>query len=239
MNYYVVALGIILLILVYILYRYFTVTASTLSTFAKLNSTNPPIAINSINSPTNVSYAYGTWVYINDWNNSANNVIFSRDNNIVLYLKKGEPTLCCDILMNNDTWKQVIITNNFPIQAWTCIVVSIDGYFLDAYLNGKLITSQQLIDGTSIPKTPDNSSGINIGYSAISPVNSNVGTGTTTNTNFNASIANFQRWTAPLDPQTVWTTYLQGNGQSSAISGYGINLDILQNNVTQSTYQLL
>ena len=139
--------------------------------------------------------------------------------------------------MNNNAWKQVIITNNFPIQAWTFIVVSIDGYFLDAYLNGKLITSQQLINGTNIPSTPDNISPINIGVAAYLTTGHLNGSSATTN--FNASMANFQRWTTPLDPQTVWTTYLQGNGQSSAISGYGINLDILQNNVTQSTYQLL
>ena len=58
---------------------------------------------------------------------------------------------------------------------------------------------------------------------------------------FDAYIAKFNRWTSPTDPQTVWNSYMDGNGQSSssALSGYGINMTLLQNNIAKGTYTLL
>ena len=33
------------------------------------------------------------------------------------------------------------ITNNFPLQKWTCILVSVDNKIIDVYLDGKLVKS--------------------------------------------------------------------------------------------------
>ena len=128
------------------------------------------------------------------------------------------------------------ITDNFPLQKWVHIVTSVDNQYLDAYLDGKLVKSGRLYneavvaDGVttsseSTPKTPADQA-MTIGGS----------------TSYDAYIAKFNHWALPLDPQTVWSTYSEGNGQSGMnnyISSYGIDLSILKDNVEQSKYSLL
>jgi len=55
-------------------------------------------------------------------------------------------------------------------------------------------------------------------------------------TAFDAYVSKFTRWTAPIDPQSVWNEYLAGNGES--FIPYGVSVDILKNNVTETSYQL-
>ena len=65
-----------------------------------------------------------------------------------------------------------------------------------------------------------------------------IGGGTT----YDAYIAKFNHWSLPLDPQTVWSIYKEGNGQGGMndyISSYGIDLSILKDNVEQSKYSIL
>lgn len=239
MNPVVIALGVVLLILAYILYKYFTVTSSSLSKYTSLNAaTIPPIS--SIQGASNVSYAYGIWVYVNSWTNQPH-VIFSRDNNIKLYLDENTPTLKCDIWAKPSSspasYVSTTITNNFPLQAWTYVVVSIDNTFLDCYLDGKLVVSNQ-INGPVQP--PDTTSTSIIQSSTTTGVPIYLGnSGQTIKAAFNAYISNFQRWTTAIDPQTVWNSYLSGNGRSQTFSTYGINLDILQNNVLTNQYKIL
>ena len=330
MNTIVIILGIVLIILVYVLYKYFTVSSSTLVASGDLKLSIPQIT--DIQSPKNVSYAYGTWIFVNAWDN-VNKPIFTRDRNIKLYLDSGSPTLRCDIYMNNPVvgsdasvlgscvksgivqsactspgtysssgtclnagvstttaqsacsspgvwtaatpasgtcatqsvaqsecvggtwtsttaasgdnshWKSVTITDNFPLQKWTFILVSVDGQFVDCYLDGKLVVSNRLylkIGSTNTfnyPAVPPDTTGstaqVGSTGSAITLGNASGG--------FDAYIAKFNRWTSALDPQSVWNAYMEGNGQttSNPISGYGVNLSILKNNIQQSTYSLL
>ena len=249
MNWVVIILGIVLVILVYVLYKYFTVTASTLVKTANLNQSIPPIT--SITSPKNVSYAYGVWIYVNTWDKNAAKQIFSRDKNIRLSLDNTVPMLKCDIYMTNDTWQTIQITDNFPIQKWVYITISVNNQFIDCYLDGKLIVARRVatLDSTgnvvNTPATPpDNSVAAAGSVAAVSgqPIilgNAVPTTGSTAT--FDAYISNFNRWTNELDPQTVWNTYLQGNGMSktSSMSSYGVNMTILQDSVEKGTYALL
>jgi hypothetical protein len=60
-------------------------------------------------------------------------------------------------------------------------------------------------------------------------------------TSFDAYAAMFKRWTGPVDPQTAWSNYMEGNGGNSlskTLSSYGINVAILKDNVVQSKFAL-
>ena len=237
MNSIVIVLGIILIILVYVLYKYFTVSSTTLVPSASLTAVIP--AVTAINSPKNVNYAYGVWLYVNTWDKAVNKNIFTRNQNIKLSLDKTSPTLKCDIYMNDSTWKTINITDNFPIQKWVYIIISVDNQFIDCYLDGKLVASNQLTikktDGTfAIPATP-----LDIKDNAVFLGNSDATYGAFTS--FDAYVTKFNRWTSAVDPQTAWNAYMEGNGKGSAsvLGDYGINMTILQNNVQQGTYSLL
>ena len=238
MNGIAIILAIVVILLFYILYRFFMLKSTELTSTANLLEQNPKISIE--NKPTSTRYSYGIWIYVNSWDSSTEKTIFERENNIKLYFSKAAPVLKCNITMDDGETAPTTtleITDNFPLQKWVHIVTSVDNQYLDAYLDGKLVKSGRLYneavvdqDGVttsseSTPKTPADQA-MTIGGS----------------TSYDAYIAKFNHWALPLDPQTVWSTYSEGNGQSGMnnyISSYGIDLSILKDNVEQSKYSLL
>jgi hypothetical protein len=228
MNYVVVILGIIVIILIYVLYLFFNSSGSTLQAQANLSKDNP--AITSIQAPTNINYSYGIWVYINNWDNISRKTIFSRQNNLAVYLDKNTNTLYCDIYMGNASVHTLKITDNFPIQKWVYIIVSFDSGFVDCYLDGKLVKSQKVIVGANnvLPaQPPDGATSIYLGnYSGMQPASQ-----TGQNDGFNANVAKFKRWTNSMDPQTAWTSYMGGNGQSNYFSAFGATIQINKDNL--------
>lgn len=229
MNYIAIILAIIIVSLLYFLYVYIYASQSTLTQNASLKTTT---TITTINKPTNTRYAYGIWVYVNSWNNLNKKVIFSRNNNISLYLDQNKPSLYCDITMNKaekvPLSTTTLITDNFPIQKWVYVILSVDNQFLDCYLDGKLVKSSRIyvVDSvkkmTYIPLAPSATTPILLG--AIP---------------FDAAVSRFNRWTHPMDPQTAWDNYMKGNGNRSIMSAtYGADLSIKQNNLEFSKINL-
>jgi hypothetical protein len=237
MNPVVIVLGIVLLILVYILYSYTTNTTTSLTSQADLNK--QPISAVTIPNPTNTRYAYSLWVFVNSWSNAigddsgnSHNLFFIKhdggnpQNILRLYLDSTAPVLKCDFGMNTNTYNTVTITNNFPIQKWTYVTISVDNQFVDCYLDGKLIKSSIVADTNGNPPLTGS-------------LNTKLNIGNSNGTSFNALIAKFQFNSSPLDPQTVWTNYLSGNGMNSLTSSnYGLNVSVLRNNAIQNVYTL-
>jgi len=218
MDYTIIILGIIIVFLVYYLYVNYIGTTSPMTKSADLNTAQPNIT--SINNPTNLNYAYGIWVYVNSWNNNSDKMIFGRANNIKLYLDKNTPTLNCSVKTNQGD-ELVMITDNFPLQKWVYVIVSVDGRIVDCYINGKLIKSQKLINDTIQPSD-----------ATKSPIV--FGT-------FDALIANFTRFITPMDPQSAWNYYNLGNGVSGSsfsMGSYGANLSLIKDSIQFSNIKL-
>jgi hypothetical protein len=130
-----------ILVLLYVLYAYYTDSSSELVQTASLLTPVP--AISDISGPKNTRYAHSVWIYVNTWDNDIDKVIFSRDDNLKLYLDKTSPVLKLDVTMNDTTTEPMIITNNFPLQKWVNVTISMDNQFADAYIDGKLVRSQR------------------------------------------------------------------------------------------------
>lgn len=169
-----IILTVIILLLVYVLYAYMTGTVTNLAKSTSLSVVNPPIT--DIAGSRNTRYGYTIWVYVNTWDNNSKKTIFSRNNNIRVYLDDNSPTLKVQLTMNN--WNAVdnayvtdemIVTKNFPLQKWVCISVSVDNQFVDAYLDGKLVKSHRFYnkDSGAMPIVPPDASSapINLGNS--------------------------------------------------------------------------
>ena len=245
-----IILGVVIIILIYVLYKYFTSTATTLQSSLTNLTTQIPV-ITKITSPKNTQYAYGVWVYVNTWDQNTSKVIMSQTNILNVYLLPNQPTLCVDVTMSDNSTVSTIITQNFPLQKWVYIIVSLDNQFLDVYLDGKLVKSVRLSDATGslFPAVPGNSPQVWLGNSntnnaLFNGTSGSAGKGTTISsfTPFNAYAANLYRWTVAMDPGTAWRYYMKGNGQNSLmnnLSGYGVNMQVLQNNVVASSYTLL
>jgi hypothetical protein len=243
-----IILAVILIVVLFLIYLYWT-TNNLVIKKIDLNTAVPNISNSKVSGPTNMSYTYSAWVWVNSWNpntahaiafapSSSNNnpvapylvdgkdvdnVIMNNSYDFALYLDKNSPSLYCTVGSNpNDPSNTIVITNNFPLQSWVYVVVCVQNTLVDCYLNGKLITSQQINQNGSTPKTPS--------------FNNIILGGNT----WDCQLINFQRSPIVVNPQEVFTAYLSGNGQSvfSSLSNYGVQLDLTQNNTVKSSYTL-
>jgi hypothetical protein len=215
-----IILGVIVIILVYVLYVFYVKKNSVIVKTASLKGSNTPIT--ALSAPQSTRYAYGIWVYINTWNTGGTKTIFSRSNNINLYLDQTKPILYCKITQNPDIEKPITITDNFPIQKWVYVIISSDDRIIDCYLDGKLVNSNKLTNSAATPAS-----------SSSSPVV--LGSG------FDAYVAGFTSWSGPIGPQEAWNSYLSGNGGSSLtqmFTSYGVDVSIMKDNVEQSKFAL-
>lgn len=245
MNYIIVALSVIIIVsLFYVVFKSYFSNVSTLMQQTSLANTSkkvPDVVATNLQKPDATRYAYGIWIYVNTLNSSATSphVIFSRNNDIVVYFNQSTSTLYAILNPNTEypgaltngladesklikttpasLSTKITITNNFPLQKWVYITISVDNTVADCYLDGKLIKSVKI--------------------SQVGPTTSgNIMFGS----GIDAYIAQFQRWTNPLDPQSAWNAYVAGSGSSlaGADSNYNVALSVLKDNVITSKLTL-
>jgi hypothetical protein len=217
-----IVLGVIVIILIYILYVFYVKKSAVLVTTASLKNSNTPIT--ALSAPQSTRYAYGIWVYINTWNAGGTKTIFSRNNNINLYLDPTKPILYCEIAQNPqpNPPQKITLTDNFPVQKWVYVVISADDRIIDCYLDGKLVNSNKLKESAAAPAS-----------SSSAPVV--LGTG------FDAYVAGFTSWSGPIGPQEAWNSYLSGNGGNSVsrlFTSYNVDVTVKKDNVEQSKFSL-
>jgi len=157
--------------------------------------------------------------------------ISDLDNVCTFSMDNTTPTLYANISTNKlsggETYIQSIpITNNLPIQTWTYILISVStiaGPFVDCYVNGKLVTSQQLNNGSNAltphnPQSPSNSN----------KKNTILFSGPPSNSQDRDIYLNKISWIpTAVDPQTAWAYYNQGNGNptgSGVLSSYHLQV---------------
>ena len=225
MNYTLIVLGIVVAILIYVLYLYFSDDSQEVTDYHDLSESAMIIQQNDLKNQNSARYAYGIWVYVNSWNSTGEKVIFTRGSNapansLKVSLNEQTPTLKVTLYDTGAEPHEVFVTNNFPIQKWVYLVVSVDGTLVDTYLDGKLVKSHQV--------TPNTGSTLAVPGGIL-----------TSDSQFNAYAARFKRWTHPINPQTVYDEYMKGNGQGSMIGAYGVDVSILKDNIEERKFSLL
>jgi hypothetical protein len=219
MNVTVIILIVVIVILAYYLYRLSTKKNDTASQLYYLK-TPTTISSDTLTNPRSARFSYTAWVFVNTWNiptntNGGINVLYKVDggssspqNIVSLNLAKDKPELKTKVY-NND----ITITNNFPIQKWVYVVISVDSLTVDCYLDGKLVASRKLNNVVTIPSTY----AITIGPTPL-----------------DTYITGFKYYDTPLNPQQVWSYYMAGNGY---VGGkYTVNLDIKKDNTVIKSF---
>lgn len=227
MNYTLIILGIVVAILIYVLYLYFSDDSQEVTDYHNITESQLVIKETDLKQHSTSRYAYGIWVYVNSWNNTSEKIIFKRyassgqGNSLKVSLAQQTPSLIVTLYDTATTGNShsIPVTNNFPIQKWVYIVVSVDSTLVDTYLDGKLVKSHQV--------TP------NQGTTLVVPG------GTLESDKFNAYVARFKRWSHPINPQNVYDEYMKGNGQGSMIGAYGVDVSVLKDNIEQRKFSLL
>jgi hypothetical protein len=222
-----ILLGVVIIILLYLVYIYYFTSVTTLTTSLWLKQNNP--SITNVSNPYSANFSYGVWIYINNWNQGPTNVFNCSSSTIAdphfsLDFPSCTPTLTCSIntgstACNPSSPTVITVTNNFAIQRWVYVLISVNTNIVDCYLDGKLVTSTQLNGIPTISCNKDNNWSINYGSGDI-------------------YISNFQRWTTPTDPATATSYYNVKPASAKLFSTYSANVQLTKDNVQQSSIKL-
>ena len=214
MNYTLIILGIILILVLYILYRFITDRSTMVSSKVYLKDKPSDIKFkDNMPNPTSSRYTYSLWIYVKTLEADTNIISVDNGSKFKLYLQTSG-TLKFDI----DTKTGNIITSNFPLQRWVCVRISVDNNIVDTYIDGKLVKSQKM-------------------DSITQPTSSSIfkhGTG-------DIFLAEVERPASPTDPQTAWDRYMAGNGGSyigNMFSSYGASLILTKDDIDSKRFTL-
>ena len=215
------------IVLIFVLYYFLNKSGTTvLSNKLDLSSKQTSIPIDKIPDPTSRKYSYEMWMYVFNFQGSEEYIISRASSgtgkNIGVKLEKSSPTLKMDYTATGtgtpSTTKSITITDNFPLQTWVHLILSVDDKYVDIYMNGKLIKSVQ----DANIDTP----------SATSPIDYGI---------TNCYLAKLSRTSMATDPQTAWNNYSAGNGENPMakyLSSFGLSMTLQKNSQDYSTVTL-
>lgn len=212
MNYTFVVLGVILVVVLYILYKVFTEKKTELATYRKLGGS---VNFSDLKNPGSGSYYISIWLYVPN-KLSTDTVIYKIDTDTLVLNLDNTNTLTVKSKVGIST-NEFTITDSFPLQRWTCVIVSVGGGVIDAYLDGKMVKSVK-----NVPTNPSASSTLTEGDQ----------------TNGTIYIAKFERIPKVIDAQTAYEIYMAGNGGNGLVQflkRFGISLTLTKDSTDQST----
>jgi hypothetical protein len=221
-----VILGIVLIFVLY----YFLNRSGTAVLSNKLDLSTPQTAIpiDKIPDPSSRKYSYEMWMYVFNFQGTSQYIISrgsvadATKKNIGIRLDGSSPKLMLDYTATAtgtpSAQKSVSITDNFPLQTWAHLIVSVDDKYIDVYINGKLIKS---IQDANID-TPSPTAIIEYGIT-------------------NCYLAKLSRTSMATDPQTAWNNYTAGNGENPMakyLSSFGLSMTLQKNSQDYSKVTL-
>ena len=224
MNSKLVLAVIVILLLLYVIFKALTTTYTTLGTMQKWNNVTT-LQGSNLPSTFKANSAISVWFYIKKWVKGTSvvqffstatasatpifAVLFKNDTNTIQIRPKGvdDSTMNCEIA-------------EFPLQKWVNLIISFNGSAMDVYVDGKLVKSCVVSTGSEIGKTQS----IVLGHA-----DSNNDVGFITNVKLKA---------APIAPQEAWDIYSQGFGGSpwsDLLNKYKVKLSFIVDNQEQAS----
>lgn len=144
-------------------------------------------------------------------------ILGAIENNISISLAcHGSPDAQINSSNGQNTNVHTCTVTNIPIQRWVNLIVSVYGRSLDVYIDGKLVRTC-LLPG-------------------IAAVKNNADLFVTPMGGFAGWTSKLQYWPNSLNPQQAWNIYTQGYRSSIFGSDYQVQVSLLENGSTQSTY---
>ena len=181
------------------------------------------IVSDKLTRPDATRYSYNIWLYLDKPIGGSESMIFNRANDLGLVLNGTTSVMSVRLYrrstLTNSQPKDIQISNNFPLQKWVLVTISVDNSTIDIYLDGKLIKS--IVDNKD----------------SASPFSSHIADAVSSITFGQipgAYMTKFSRTLSPTDPQTAWNLYMEGSGSkkglASLVNRYNVNVAILKDN---------
>lgn len=228
MNYTLVILGIVLLLVIYILYKVLDEKSRSVARKMDLKVSNQSVAVENTGKADSTRYYISTWIYVNNLADIASGTPIYKLENSSTTTKYLELLLTSSAVLKyeikdktNTSGQPYTIMSNFPLQKWVNIIISVDNDIVDLYIDGKLIRSHKVENGIQqITKT-----GTNIIFG--SPVD--------------AYLAKMERQPKAMDPTNAWNKYMEGNGGnyfSRMFANYGGNFTLTKDDLDVQEFKL-
>jgi len=226
MNSKLVLAVIVILLLLYVIFKALTTTYTTLGTMQKW-SNKTTLQSSNLPSTFKANSAVSIWFYIKKWVNGTNVIQFFSD-------AAGATSIFRVLFKNNTNTIQIFPKSggstsddceisDFPLQKWVNLIISFNGSAMDVYVDGKLVKSCVVNTGSSFQTTQS----IVLGDDSEIVKTSDVG-----------FITNVKLKAAPIAPQEAWDIYSQGFGGSpwsDILNKYKVKLSFIVDNQEQAT----
>ena len=221
MNSKLVLAIIVILLLLYVIFKALTTNYTTLgnmqkwATETKLMGTNLP---NSFKANTAISI----WFYIKTWVGGARLIEMKKDTTSLFKVQFKAATNTIQIFPRSG----VTVTGEdcdiaeFPLQKWVNLIVSFNGSAMDVYVDGKLVKSCVVNNGSKISET------------------NTIILGDSTKTEDIGFITNVKLKASPIAPQEAWDIYSEGFGGSpwsDLLNKYKVKLSFIVDNQEQTS----
>ena len=220
MNSKLVLAVIVILLLLYVIFKALTTNYSTLGTMQKWNNVTTLTGSN-LPSSFKANSAISVWFYIKKWVSGTNLVEFKDSTAPIFRVLFKDNTNTIQIRPKGDAdTSNVCEVAEFPLQKWVNLIISFNGAAMDVYVDGKLVKSCVVNTGSRIGETKT----IVLGH-APSSADDDVG-----------FITNVKLKAAPIAPQEAWDIYSQGFGGSpwsDLLNKYKVKLSFIVDNQEQ------
>ena len=222
MNSKLVLAIIVILLLLYVIFKALTTNYTTLGTMQKW-ATATTIQGTNLPSSFKANTAISIWFYIKKWVSGAKVIEFQNaSGGPIFQVQFKASTNTIQIFPRSGvtvTGEDCDITD-FPLQKWVNLIISFNGSAMDVYVDGKLVKSCVVNNGSKLGETHkiilgDASKIEDVGF-----------------------ITNVKLKAAPIAPQEAWDIYSQGFGGSpwsDLLNKYKVKLSFIVDNQEQTS----
>ena len=230
-------LGVLIVIVLYIIYRYVFKDNTSADLAYDTDARNQSvIKANQIpGNPASVDFTFSIWVYVDSWQYKygKDKTIFRRSNkqgdlspsvnlaaatnDLNLTLVTHPPSGSQAASANNETWR----IHNIPLQRWTSIIMAVNNRAVDTYIDGKLVNTHVL---KGVPKM-DKEAPIYL----------------TPDGGFSGNTAKFRYYARSISPREAYQVYKEGPGGNmltDLLNKYKLKVQFLKDNEEINGFEL-
>ena len=221
MNSKLVLAIIVILLLLYVIFKAITTNYTTLGTMQKW-ATSTIIQGTNLPSSFKANTAISIWFYIKKWVSGAKVIQFQNASGAPIFqVQFKDNTNTIQIFpVSGTTGTNDCDIADFPLQKWVNLIISFNGSAMDVYVDGKLVKSCVVNNGSKLSETQkiilgDASKIEDVGF-----------------------ITNVKLKAAPIAPQEAWDIYSQGFGGSpwsDLLNKYKVKLSFIVDNQEQTS----
>lgn len=233
-----VLIMLVIVVLLYYIFSWLFRTSTQLTTLQNANLKQTILASTLKNNNNTSNFAYSTWFYVDDWNyrfgedkilllraKLLNDVGFgivlgAMKNNIEIGVECYKQNANTGVLGNSPLVHKCLV-ENFPLQKWVNLTVSVYGRTLDVYIDGKLVRTCVLPGVAKVD--PD-------ANMMVTPFGG-----------FHGYTGNFKYWSNALNPQEAYNIYKDGYGGSllgNLFNKYRIKIAFLEDNKEHGSFEI-